>query len=134
VHVLFAFLLAVPFQQSFGEITSFQKTAYFVTLLSTAISAALLISPTAFHRLTFHQQQKGRLVFIANRLSIAGLGFLALAMIGALTLITDLLYGTAMTASVATCATAMFAGLWYLMPLHRRLRLERGGRDRRPGP
>ena len=53
VQVLFAFLLAVPFQQNFTEITPFQEKAYFATLLFTAISAALLISPTSYHRITF---------------------------------------------------------------------------------
>src|SRR4051795_4415667 len=47
VQVLFAFLLAVPFQQGFEKITSFQKGAYFGTLVCTAISAVMLISPTA---------------------------------------------------------------------------------------
>ena len=30
VQVLFAFLLVVPFNQRFGEVTSFQKAIYFV--------------------------------------------------------------------------------------------------------
>src|SRR5215211_3795150 len=80
VQVLFAFLLAVPFQQGFGEITSFQEKMYFATLLLTAISAVLLISPSAYHRMTFRMQQKDDLVFLANKLAIAGLTFLALAM------------------------------------------------------
>jgi len=125
VQVLFAFLLAVPFQRNFNSITDFQRTAYFATLLCTAISAALLISPSAYHRLTFHYQQKGRLVFVANRLAIVGLGFLALAMTGTLVLITDILYGTAATIVVGVAAVAMFAGLWYLLPLRRRGRLRR---------
>ena len=93
VQVLFAFLLAVPFQQNFSEITAFQERVYFATLLLTAISAALLISPSAYHRMTFRMQQKDDLVFLANRLAIAGLGFLALAMTGAIMLITDVLFG-----------------------------------------
>ena len=40
VQVLFAFLLAVPFQQNFTEVTDFQKSVYFVTLLLTALSTA----------------------------------------------------------------------------------------------
>src|SRR3954462_4971963 len=92
-QVLFAFLLAVPFQQGFEKITSFQKGAYFGTLICTAISAVMLISPTAYHRLTFRYQQKRKLVFYANRFSIIGLGFLALAMTGAIMLITDVLFG-----------------------------------------
>ena len=47
VQVLFAFLLAVPFQRNFTEITPFEKKVYFVTLLCTAMSAALLIAPSA---------------------------------------------------------------------------------------
>ena len=127
VQVLFAFLLAVPFQQHFTEITPFEEKVYFTTLLCTAISAALLISPTAYHRLTFHLQQKQQLVFIANRLAIAGLGFLALAMTGAIMLITDVLFGGVATALFSAAALAMFVVLWGLLPLRQRLRLGRRG-------
>jgi hypothetical protein len=125
VQVLFAFLLAVPFQQNFTQITAFEKKVYFATLLCTAISAALLISPSAYHRLTFHLQQKRQLVFLANRLTIAGLGFLALAMTGAIMLITDVLFGALATALFSAAALAMFVVLWGLLPLRQRLRLGR---------
>jgi hypothetical protein len=120
VQVLFAFLLAVPFQSNFTDISSFDEKVYFVTLLCTAVSAALLISPTAYHRMTFRYQQKRRLVFVANRMAIAGLGFLALAMTGAVMLITDVLFGVAATVVTSTAAAAMFAVLWYVLPLRRR--------------
>lgn len=123
VQVLFAFLLAVPFQQNFTEITAFQEKVYFATLLCTALSAALLISPTAYHRLTFHLQQKKELVYVSNRLSIAGLGFLALAMTGAIVLIADVLFGPVATAAFGLAAAAMFALLWGVLPLRRRLSL-----------
>jgi hypothetical protein len=123
VQVLFAFLLAVPFQQNFTDISSFEEKVYFATLLCTAISAALLISPSAYHRLTFHLQQKRQLVFLANRLTIAGLAFLALAMIGAIVLITDVLFGGIATVLFGLAAAAMFAVLWGLLPLRRRLSL-----------
>lgn len=121
VQVLFAFLLAVPFQRNFTEITRFQEKVYFATLLCTAISAALLISPSAYHRMTFRYQQKEHLVFLANRFAIAGLGFLALAMTGAIMLITDVLFGAAATAVTSALALTMFVVLWYAMPLWRRL-------------
>jgi Family of unknown function (DUF6328) len=125
VQVLFAFLLAVPFQQNFTEISSFEKKVYFATLLCTAISAALLISPSAYHRLTFHLQQKRELVSISNRLAIAGLAFLALAMTGAIMLITDVLFGGVATVVFSLAAATMFAVLWGLLPLRRRLSLVR---------
>src|SRR5215212_7064555 len=111
VQVLFAFLLAVPFQQGFEKITPFQKGAYFGTLVCTAISAVMLISPTAYHRLTFRYQQKRKLVFYSNRFAIIGLVFLALAMTGAILLITDVLFSTAaalVTAGLALCVFGFF--------------------------
>jgi hypothetical protein len=126
VQVLFAFLLAVPFQQGFEKITSFQKGAYFGTLICTAISAVMLISPTAYHRLTFRYQQKRKLVFYSNRFSIIGLGFLALAMTGAIMLITDYLFGSTATILMTLATVLVFGLFWFGLPLQRRLSLSAG--------
>jgi predicted membrane channel-forming protein YqfA (hemolysin III family) len=123
VQVLFAFLLAVPFQQGFEKITSFQKGAYFGTLICTAIAAVMLISPSAYHRVTFRYQQKRKLIFYANQFSIVGLIFLALAMTGAIMLVTDVLFGSAATVVVTGLAAFSFAFFWFVLPLQRRLRL-----------
>jgi Family of unknown function (DUF6328) len=123
VQVLFAFLLAVPFQQGFEKIDQFQKWLFFAILMLTALSAALLISPSAYHRMTFRMQQKDQLVFIANKLTIAGLGCLALAMTGAIMLVTDLLFGTVATVIATSGALTAFVLLWYVLPLQRRLSL-----------
>jgi hypothetical protein len=134
VQVLFAFLLAVPFQQNFTKITGFQKGAYFATLICTAISAILLISPSAYHRLTFRYQQKRRLVFYANRFAIVGLAFLALAMTGAIMLITDVLFGTTATVIMTIAALLTFGIFWFALPLQRRLSLKSEGREPLVGP
>jgi membrane-associated HD superfamily phosphohydrolase len=123
VQVLFAFLLAVPFQKRFGEITPFQEKVYFATLLCTAISAALLIAPSAYHRITFRLQRKQELVLEANRYAIVGLGFLALAMTGAIVLVTDVLFGAVMTAFTGLFAGAMFVVIWYALPARQARRL-----------
>jgi hypothetical protein len=125
VQVLFAFLLAVPFQQRFDEVTDFQQSVYFATLILTAASTFLLIAPTAFHRLTFRLQQKERLVKLANRLTIAGLACLALAVIGAVTLITDFLYGAAPTVIAAVGFLLFVLLLWVFIPV----RVRQRGRD-----
>lgn len=128
VQVLFAFLLAVPFQQNFNEISTFEKKVYFATLLCTALSAVLLIAPSSYHRITFHLQQKHELVFLANRFTIAGLSFLALAMTGAIVLITDLLFGGVATVVTGIATALTFITLWYVLPLRRRFSLARGER------
>jgi hypothetical protein len=126
VQVLFAFLLAVPFQQGFEDITNFQRDVYFGTLICTAIAAVMLISPTAYHRVTFRYQQKRKLIFYANQFSVVGLVFLALAMIGAITLITDVLFSSTATIVVSGLAALAFGFFWFLLPLQRRLRLSAG--------
>ena len=126
VQVLFAFLLTVPFQQGFQSPTAFEERVYFATLACTAVSAALLISPTAYHRLTFRLQQKDDLILVANKLAIAGLVFLALAMVGAIMLVTDVVFGATATVIVATVvAFLLYLTLWGLLPLRQRIRSER---------
>jgi len=122
VQVLFAFLLTVPFTQRFTTLSETQKTVYYLTLLATAASALLLIAPSAHHRINFRQQDKAYIVFLANKLTIAGLAFLAAAMSGVVWLITAVLYSSTATA-VATAVTAFaFVLLWYVVPVVRRLR------------
>src|SRR5215212_2666054 len=76
VQVLFAFLLTVPFTQRFSTLTATQEKVYYGTLVCTAISTAMLIAPSAHHRINFRQQDKEYIVFLANKLAIGGLGFL----------------------------------------------------------
>jgi hypothetical protein len=121
VQVLFAFLLIVPFNQRFPDLTSFQRTTYFVTLLLATAASACLIAPTAHHRIEFRAEDKERIVFGATRLSIVGLALLASAMTGAVMLITDLLYGSTTVAIVAAVVALLFALLWFAWPIKRLL-------------
>lgn len=123
VQVLFAFLLAVPFQQGFAKIDGFEKGVYFATLLFTALSAVLLIAPSSYHRMTFRLQQKRELIRLANRFTIAGLTCLALAMTGAIVLITSVLFGSLATIVAGVVTVVVFAVVWYVVPLRRRLNL-----------
>lgn len=132
VQVLFAFLLTIPFNQRFALLTTAQERIYLATLLATTIAAILLIAPTAYHRITFRKQQKARLVLLANRLAIVGIGFLALAMTGVVLLITDFLYSTTVTVACTTFAALMFVIFWYALPLWRRVELEDDERRFRP--
>jgi hypothetical protein len=53
VQVLFAFLLVLPFQSGFPDVTAFQEKVYFGTLICVALASVLLIAPSARHRLRF---------------------------------------------------------------------------------
>jgi len=121
VQVLFAFLLVVPFNQRFADITSFQRTVYFVTLLCATAACACLIAPTAHHRIEFRAQDKERIVMGGNRLALVGLALLATAMTGAITLVTDFLYSSTTTAIAAGGVALLFFVLWAVIPVRRLL-------------
>jgi hypothetical protein len=131
VQVLFAFLLTVPFSARFDEITRFQRGAYFAALVGAATAAVLLIAPTAVHRILFRMGQKEYMVELSNRLTLGGLASTAVAMIAAMLLVSDVMFGMGVAVAVALVTTVAFAALWAALPLRRR-RLVAGAR-RRPG-
>ena len=120
VQVLFAFLLTVPFQQRFGDVTTFQRDVYVFTLLASALTTALLIAPTAYHRLNFRRGDKAHIVQVSSMLMIAGLVALSLAMSGAVLLVMDWLLDGAIVAITFGAVTLGFALLWFAVPLRRR--------------
>jgi hypothetical protein len=121
VQVLFAFLLVVPFNQRFGEVTSFQKTVYYFTLILTMASAICLIAPSVHHRIEFRKQDKAKIVTSGNRIVIIGLTLLAFAMTGAVIFVTDVLYDRGATVAVTIGIVLAFALLWYAIPVRRNL-------------
>jgi amino acid transporter len=123
VQILFAFLLTVPFSRGFPGLDSFQRNLYFAVLLSTLVATALLIAPSANHRLLFRLRDKENLVRVANRLTIAGLGVLSLSLTGAVLLISDILYKSPAPLIFTLATGLIFAVLWIILPLMRRRRL-----------
>jgi hypothetical protein len=116
VQVLFAFLLTVPFSQGFVKTTAFQRDLLFGVLAATAISAALLIAPSAWHRLRFRQRDKELILSASNRMAIAGLGFLAIAIVDAVMLIANYAFSEALTVVSGIIAFLVFGGLWCVFP------------------
>jgi Family of unknown function (DUF6328) len=117
VQVLFAFLLTVPVSSGFPTLSGFERDTYFVVLILTAISTALLIAPTAYHRVLFRVGKKREIVHYSNQVVIVGLGVLAVAMSSALLLIAHIVFGA--TAGVITggLALLLFLFVWALFPL-----------------
>jgi hypothetical protein len=122
VQILFAFLLTVPFTQRFARATDLQRDMYFFTFLCAAASTALLIAPSAYHRLTWRQHDKEHLLAVSNRLSIAGMAFLAIAMASTVFVVTDVLFAATAAAFIAGATAVFYAWFWYVMPLLRRTR------------
>ena len=127
VQVLFAFLLVVPFSNGWQRVTPLQEDVFFASFLCAAVSSVLLIAPSSYHRIEWRQRDKKWMLQASNRLAIAGTVFLALAMTSVVFLITDILFGVAVLATVTALIAGLFAWFWFALPLARRLGV-------RPGP
>jgi hypothetical protein len=121
VQVLFAFLLTVPVSQGFGGFTSLQRGVFFATFLAATASTALLMVPSAYHRVRWRQADKERLLRMSNAAAIAGLVGLAMAISGAVFLISDLMFHSTVASIVTGIVAAVYAGLWFVLPLARRM-------------
>jgi hypothetical protein len=117
VQVLFAFLLTVPFNQGFSNLDSLQRGVFFATLMCTAAATALLIAPSAHHRLLFRQGVREQRLKMGNLLAILGLVFLVPAMVGVVFVITDLIFGMTVALVVTVAMALLFSLLWFILPL-----------------
>jgi hypothetical protein len=122
VQVLFAFLLAVAFQQGFARTTQFQRDVYLATMLAATGAALCFIAPASWHRILFHRQDKRHIIAVSNRFVICGVGFLALAMTLALILVCDFVFDRTTAIVVPAVVGPAFAWFWFAAPLLRRRR------------
>jgi uncharacterized protein DUF6328 len=129
VQFLFAFLLVVPFQQGGAELTDFQRDVYFVTLLAAAVATGLLIAPAAQHRVLFRQQDKEALLRRSNRSATLGLTVLAVAIVSAVLLVTDVVFDLTLAWFTAAVVGALLAWWWLAVPFWKRARNEQDDPD-----
>lgn len=122
VQVLFAFLLTVPFTGRFGDLSGVQRGTFFAAFLCAGVAAALLIAPTAYHRLRWREFDKERMLQTSNRLALGGLSVLGLGMLAVVFLITDLVVSVAAALGVTAAAAGLLSWLWVALPLSRKVR------------
>ena len=119
VQVLFAFLLTVPFTTIFDkDVDGSARIAYIVAFFFTAFAAALMITPTPLHRLQFRQGDKEGFLRTSNRLVLAGIACLAIAMVAVVWLVAQILFIDGGTATViGAVAAGVVVVLWFVLPL-----------------
>jgi hypothetical protein len=129
VQFLFAFLLTVPFTDRFDKMGLLEHAAYFGCFLCTALACAFLMAPSVYHRLHWRRDvlDKEEMMRTSNRLAIAGIALLALAMSSAVFMLSVLLIGLGAGAAITAVIGGLLAWLWFGFPLTRK------GRDRRAG-
>lgn len=116
VQILFGFLLAVAFTAQFREASEFEKILHLVTVLFAASATALLTAPAAWHRLLFRRGRRQAILRVGNRLVIAGLVCLAIAVTLTVGLIAKVIYGPILMGVALVLVGGLFSTLWFVIP------------------
>ena len=130
ITVLLGFLLAVPFARGWTRVTTFQRDVFVVAFLATAVSVALLIAPSSYHRIRFRHGDKERMLrldqieilTIGNRLAIAGIAAFAVSLEAVVLLVTDFVVSRGFAIAAAAALLVVVAWLWFGLPLSAALR------------
>jgi hypothetical protein len=120
VQVLFAFLLTLPFTGTFKTIDGAERFAYIVAFFATAFSSVLLITPSSFHRLRFRKGDKEQILRSSNRLVLAGIASLGVAMVAVVWLVAELVFTPGLAIVIGVASALVVIGLWFALPLSRR--------------
>jgi hypothetical protein len=87
---------------NFPDLDDLETGIFYMTLLCTAVATALLIAPSAHHRMLWRGGRREQRLVLGNRLTIAGLNFL---------------FGLTAAVIVTALLALFFALLWFAFPL-----------------
>lgn len=121
VQVLFAFLLILPFESAFTELSAFNRAVYYVAFASSAVASVLLIAPSVHQRIRAPisglPRRSQRHVAIANWLAIAGTIAFLVALAAAVFLVSSLVLNSTIAAVATATATVIALWAWLYLPL-----------------
>lgn len=119
------FLLTLPFQQRFSDLTTGQERFYLVLVCLAALVTAVVLSPVATHRQLSGRRVKGRLVRAAHVSVSTALVLLALLASGIVVFIFDVIVDLTTAVVVGVVLLTLLVGLMLVIP-----RLLLAGADR----
>jgi hypothetical protein len=117
VQLLTGFLLILPFQSRFEQLTPAQQNIYLATLTAAVLATGFLIAPVSLHRFLFRRHARRVTVDVAHRLAQIGLSILGLAIVGVVLLIFDVVLGPTAGYVAAGVVFVVLLGLWVVLPL-----------------
>lgn len=121
VMVLFSFLLILPLQSSFPEISTSNTAVFYTAFLSAALSSVLLIAPSVHQRvrapISGIRRTSLEHVMFAAKIAIVGTVLFLISISSVVYLVSSVVFADTV-AAVATTATAVIAGwAWFYLPL-----------------
>jgi len=117
VQILSGFLLTLPFQQRFTQLSPFFRAVFLTAFVLATLATVLLVAPVSSHRVLFHKHEKDVLVETADRLAKAGLTALALTVPAVVLLIFGVVVGAAAGLVASGLVLMLFVVCWLVLPL-----------------
>ena len=117
-QTLTAFLVILPFNTGFNDITNVERGVYVITFLCSVLSLVLFTAPASLHRLQRPLRDRDAFKTIATRFIIAGLVPLSVAIVLASQLvISEVISDVRMSWFVASGVAVTILGLWWVYPV-----------------
>ena len=90
---------------------------YLCAFFASAAAVVMLTAPTAYHRIQWRRVNKEALLVTSNRLAVAGLAFLAVAMVAVVGLVTDLITTSGLATILTASVAVIIAVMWFVIPI-----------------
>jgi Family of unknown function (DUF6328) len=110
------FLLTLPFQQRFADLSTGQERFYLVLVVLAALVTAVVLGPVAVHRQLSGRRVKARLVRAAHTFVSVALGLLALLATAIVVFIFDVLVDLRTAIVVGAALLVLLAALMVVLP------------------
>jgi hypothetical protein len=117
VQVLTGFLLTLPLQPTFAELSTLERNLYVVAISLSILATALLVAPVSMHRVLFRKRRKESLVEVGSWVAKAGLTTLALASAAVTAFVFSIVFSESTGLWVGAVTLAVFAFTWLAVPL-----------------
>lgn len=115
-QILAGFLLTLPFQQRFSELSTFDHVLYLVLVLLAATVTLLALAPVTMHRLLFRQRAKRQLVQTSSAILIACLAAASALFVGIVLFIFDFVVTPQVGLWAAAFVLTLVVTIWIVGP------------------
>lgn len=123
VMVLFSFLLILPLQSSFPEISASNTAVFYIAFVSAALSSVLLIAPSVHQRvrapISGIRRTSLEHVMSATKIAIVGTVLFLVSISAVVYLVSSIVFADSIAAVATTVTTVVSGWAWFYVPLVR---------------
>ena len=126
VQILTGFLLILPFQARFADLTPGEVTTYLVLMSLAILTTILFVAPVSLHRFLFQEGRKIEVVQIANRITGIALVTLALLIVGTVWFVFELVASGPAAVIAPLVTVVILVSMWLVLPARQLSRHRQG--------